>query len=66
MFLVDLITGARPIFGYFMISYVFALLSGGFAMFLLDLNRRPSPDLRLSYDSYGFVWLSYGFAYVFG
>ena len=44
-----LIIGSRPIFGYLSISYGFVLFSNGFAM-LYDLNRRPSPDLRLSYD----------------
>ena len=29
---------------------VFHLFSYGFPLFLLDFNRRPSPDLRLSYD----------------
>ena len=45
-----LIAGPRPIFGYLMIPYGFVWFSYGFAMFLVDFNRRPSPDLWLSYD----------------
>ena len=52
-FRLNLILGPRPIFGYLMICYGFVLFSYGFAMFPVDLNRRPSPDLRLSY---GFLW----------
>ena len=50
-----LIVGPRPIFSYLMISkFLFVWI-----MFLIDLNRRPSPDVQISYD---FPW----FCYVFG
>ena len=39
----------RPIFGYLMISHGFPLNFYGFAVFLVNCNRWPSPDLRLSY-----------------
>ena len=50
-----LIVGPHPILGDLMIAYGFALFSNAFAMFLIDFNRRPSPDLLLSYGSYDFV-----------
>ena len=45
-----LIIGPRPIFGNLMLSCGFEWFSIAFAMFLVDSNRRPSPDLRLPYD----------------
>ena len=58
-----LIVGPRPIFG---LSYAFRLFSIGFAMFLVDLDRRPLPDLGFFHDflmillcfrlSYDFLW----------
>ena len=55
------IAGPRPIFGYLMLSVGFVWFSFGFAMFPVDLNRRSSPDLRLSDD---FLWFSIGFPMV--
>ena len=43
-----LIVGSHPILGDLMMAYGFALFSNAFAMFLIDLNRQPSPDLQLS------------------
>ena len=48
-----LIVGPRPIFGYLMISHGFVLFSNSFVMLQVDLNHRPLPDLRLSYN---FLW----------
>ena len=53
-----LIVGPRLIFRYLMISHFCLLLvSYGLLHILVDFNRRPSPDLRLSYGCmvlYGF------------
>ena len=58
-----LIVGPRPIFGYLMIPSGFVCFSYGFVMFLVDFNRRPSPDLWLSYDFLLFFYgLPIGFA----
>ena len=59
-----LIVGPHPIFGYLMISYGFVWFSYGFAMFPIDFNRRPSPDLRLSYDFLWFCIVFLWFCYV--
>ena len=44
-----------------MIFYVFVWFSYSFGVFLVDFNRRPLPDLWLSYD---FLWF-YSFPMVF-
>ena len=53
-----LIVGSNPIPGDLMIAYGFSLFSNAFGMFLIDFNRRPSPDFRLSYDFHWFAWFS--------
>ena len=65
-FRLNFIVGPRPIFGYFMISYGLVLFSYGFAMFPVDVNRRPSPELRLSYDFFWFSMVFLWFFYVSG
>ena len=44
-----LIVGPRPIFAYFMIFHGSVWCSYGLAIFPVDCNRLPSPDLRLSH-----------------
>ena len=61
------IVGPRPIFGYLLVSYgfrmVFIFL---FRMFPVDFNRRPSPDLQLSYDFLRFCMVFSWFYYAAG
>ena len=48
-----LIVVPHPIFGSLMISYGFPMVFLWFCYVPVEFNRRPSPDLRLSY---GFLW----------
>ena len=53
-FCLILIVEPRPVFGYLTITYGFVWFSLVFVrMFLVGFNRRPSPELVLSYD---FLW----------
>ena len=49
---------------YFMIFYGLILLFYSFALFWFDLNRLPSPDLRLSYSFLWFCMVFVLFCYV--
>ena len=62
-----LIVGPRPSFRYLMFCYDgLVWFSHGFAMFPIDFNCRPSPDLGyLSYDFLWFCMVCQWFCYVF-
>ena len=46
------------------VSYSVACFSFGFVIFLIDLKRRPSPDLRSFYDFLVMLWFCCGLLYI--